>query len=158
MNGSPFYDCACITANSSCSIKPFYTSPRLFNNCKDPSLDTSTYMFTILLLHKRFDLLLVLGSVVMSPASLLYCGVRVVRHGSHRNKDSKLSSHCKYEDKQILYRPGGSRRLRFPHSRTNITRRWSVLRTGRLYAQAISLLLISIRIVSRAIRQRESNP
>jgi len=74
MIGSPFYDCVCIMANSSCSIKPFYSSPRLCNNCKDPSLDARTYMLRILLLHKRFDLLLILGSVVMSQTSLLRVG------------------------------------------------------------------------------------
>jgi hypothetical protein len=52
-------------------------------------------MFRILLLHKRFDLLLVLGSVVMSQASLLYCGLWVGKWDAHRYKDSTLSSHCK---------------------------------------------------------------
>ena len=160
MNGSPFYDCVCIMANSSCSIKPFYTNPRLCNNCKDPSLDTRTYRFTILLLHKRFDLLLVLGSVVMSQASLLSRGWE----GGNETRTDTRTLDCLHtantKEKQTLDRPWGFQETEattFRDHRHMKVLRLSALRTGRLYLQVISLLLISIRVcvVPRAIVQRE---
>jgi hypothetical protein len=74
-----------------------------------PWIPVHTYMFRILLLHKRFDLLLVLGRVVMSQALLLYCWMRVGRWDAHRNKASTLSSHCKRKANpgQALRFPGG---------------------------------------------------